>query len=139
VAIAAIYVGLRSGRVTGPINRRGAVDVAGIQFFYIYFALRILFLVFYEFFFRGLLLLCLIDDMGHTNAVLLNIALYTLVHAFSPRREIIGTIPFGLLLCLVTIHLNSVWPAVTIHLSLAMSFEMRRVIQFIKISNTGQK
>jgi Type II CAAX prenyl endopeptidase Rce1-like len=98
-----------------------------------YFLIRILFLFLYEFFFRGVFLFFLIGHTDVVTAIGLNIAVYTLLHCHSSRNEIIGTIPFGLLLCMVTLLQHTVWPAVTIHLALSLSFEIRLV--FIKQSS----
>lgn len=86
---------------------------------------RITYLVFYEWFFRGLLLMECCRLFGTVNAVVINIVLYTLAHFHKPRKEIIGCIPFGLLLCIFTIVSQSIWPAIIIHLVLASKFEWR--------------
>ena len=90
-----------------------------------YFLIRTFFLLLYEFFFRGVFLFFLIDHTDTGTAVGINIAVYTLVHCYSSRNEIIGTFPFGLLLCTVTLLQHTVWPAVIIHLALSMSYEIR--------------
>lgn len=92
-----------------------------------YFLIRTFFLLLYEFFFRGVFLFFLIDHTDIGTAVGINIAVYTLVHCYSSRNEIIGTIPFGLLLCMVTLLQHTVWPAVIIHLALSMSYEIRLI------------
>ncbi len=93
-----------------------------------YFSLRIIFLVLYEFFFRGVLLFILIAETTVFTAICINMLLYALLHCYSSRKELIGTFPFGLLLCMVTLLHHSVWPAVIIHLALAISHEIKLVI-----------
>ena len=90
----------------------------------IYLLLRIVFLVLYECFFRAVLLFILLNEVEVMPAILINVTLYTLVHCYSNRKEIIGCIPFGFLLCIVTLLHHSVWPAIIIHLALAMSYEI---------------
>lgn len=85
---------------------------------------RTFFLITYELFFRGALLFMVAKDVGERTAVAINVLLYGLVHSFSGRKEFIGTVPFGLLLCVISFWYQSVWPAVIIHLGLALSFEI---------------
>ena len=92
-----------------------------------YLLLRVIFLLFYEFFFRGVLLFTFIAETTVLTAIGINILLYALLHCYSNRKELIGTFPFGLLLCVVTLLHHSVWPAVIIHLALAMSHEIKLV------------
>ncbi|MEI9944225.1 MAG: CPBP family intramembrane glutamic endopeptidase [Chitinophagaceae bacterium] len=104
-----------------------------------YFLSRALFLIVYEFFFRGVLLENMIKSTGIILAIIINIIFYALAHAFSNKKEIIGTIPFGFLLCIITIHLQSVWPATGIHLVLSFAYEIKlsyRYSHFIKKMNT---
>jgi membrane protease YdiL (CAAX protease family) len=83
---------------------------------------RTLFLIVYEFFFRGVLLFVMMEDFGTEAAVIINILLYVLIHWFN-KIERTGAVPMGLVLCLATIYYNSVWPAVFIHVALALSHE----------------
>lgn len=92
--------------------------------FAVYILLRAQFLVVYELFFRGILLFACVEQVGLVIAILINILLYAIAHFNSNRKELIGTIPFGVLLSILTIWYNSVWPAVLLHLSLALSHEV---------------
>src|SRR5688572_18325669 len=56
-----------------------------------YLLFRTLFLIGYEFFFRGVLLLRILTDAGEEIAIAINILLYALLHCFSNRKELIGT------------------------------------------------
>jgi len=85
---------------------------------------RFIFLVVYEIFFRGFLLTDSINEVGIPLAITINIALYTLIHIFSGKKEIIGCIPFGLALCGVSILFNAVWPAIVLHLALSFTYEI---------------
>ena len=88
-----------------------------------YLATRAIFVVVYECFFRGLLLFCFIYAFDVATAVVVNIFLYVLAHISKKRSEIIACIPFGLVLCGITIWHRSVLPAVALHLALAMVHE----------------
>jgi membrane protease YdiL (CAAX protease family) len=88
-----------------------------------YFSIRIPGLIIYEVFFRGVLLGILMELFSKPVAVALNIALYGIAHAFGSRKEFIGSLPFGLLLCFVTVLTQSVYPAVLLHLCIALPYE----------------
>lgn len=89
--------------------------------------IRTLFLIVYEFFFRGAVLFIMIEDVGVVTAVIVNLILYVLVHWFD-KKERYGSIPMGIILCCTTIYYQSVWPAIIIHLSLALSHEITLLI-----------
>ena len=89
--------------------------------------IRTLFLIVYEFFFRGVMLFIMIEDVGVTAAVIVNLILYTLIHWFD-NKERYGSVLMGIILCSVSIHYHSVWPAIIIHLSLALSHEITLII-----------
>jgi membrane protease YdiL (CAAX protease family) len=88
-----------------------------------YLVTRIFFLIVYECFFRGLLLTVCINEYGITAAIIINLTLYVLVHFFNGKREMLACIPFGLILCGITMWSQSVWPAIILHLILALIYE----------------
>lgn len=90
-----------------------------------YLVLRALFLISYEIFFRGFLFFGSISLLGIIPAFAINVLLYMLMHAFSKRDKMLACIPFGLVLCWVTLVSQSVWPAVILHLELSLVYEMR--------------
>ncbi len=117
----------------GNICRSQAIRAENIPFnsgLLICILLRVLFLILYECFFRGVLLFTLLPVTGPFIAISINVILYALVHCRSSRNEIFGTIPFGILLCIITLAHQSVWPAVIIHLALALSHEIRLVFYY---------
>lgn len=85
-----------------------------------YISIRIIYLAVYEWFFRGLLLISLQTVLGTTWAILFNTILYTLAHFHKDKKEMIGCIPLGISLCIITLWWQSVWPAVLIHLLISM-------------------
>jgi len=88
---------------------------------------RTLFLIVYESFFRGVILFIMIEDLGITAAVIINLILYAIVHWFD-KKEKYGSLLMGAILCGVSIYYHSVWPAIIIHLSLALSHEITLLI-----------
>lgn len=88
-----------------------------------YLLIRILFLFIYESFFRGVLLIVCIHYTGIEWAILINVILYTLLHAFTEIEEIAICPIFGLILCQVTIWFHSILPALLLHIALSVSYE----------------
>jgi membrane protease YdiL (CAAX protease family) len=84
---------------------------------------RTLFLIIYEFFFRGAVLFIMTEDFGIVVAVIVNLVLYAPLHWFD-KRERYSSIIMGIILCTVSIYYHSVWPAILIHLSLALGHEI---------------
>ena len=91
---------------------------------WLYFIIRIAFLFSYEFFFRGVLFFSLLEENDIIIAILVCTFLYVLIHAFDSRTEIIGAIPFGIILCLFSYFTNSIWPAFIIHFTLSGVYEV---------------
>ena len=94
-----------------------------------YVFIRILFLIVYEFFFRGVMLFVMAEDFGFAAAVIINLILYVLMHWYN-KEERYGSVLMGIVLCAVSIYYHSVWPAITIHLSLALSHEITLLIKY---------
>jgi len=92
-----------------------------------FLSIRILFLLVYEFFFRGALFFVMVEDFGVIAAVIVNIILYVLVHWFN-KEERYGSVLMGGILCSITLYYHSVWPAIAIRLSLALSNEITLMI-----------
>jgi membrane protease YdiL (CAAX protease family) len=91
----------------------------------------------YEFFFRGMMLFVMMEDFGTEAAVIINILLYVLIHWFN-KAERVGSVPMGLILCWVTIHYHSVWPAVYIHVALALSHEFTLFFRYHLLTKKHQ-
>ena len=87
---------------------------------FLYGCLRILFLISYEWFFRALLLTDLSSWVGTEYGIIINVLLYALIHIHKSKKEIIGCLPFGLLVCVFTVWWHSVWPAIIFHLQIAI-------------------
>ena len=91
---------------------------------WMYFAIRFAFLFCYEFFFRGVLLFSFLEISEPYLAICYVTALYVLIHAFDSKKELIGSIPFGVVLAIFTLITNSIWYAFFIHLALSAVYEI---------------
>lgn len=89
-----------------------------------YFIIRFVFLLCYEFFFRGVLLFQFLEFASLFLAILYSTILYVLIHIFDSRKEILGAIPFGIVLCLFAYYTNSVWYVFLIHTALSAVYEI---------------
>jgi membrane protease YdiL (CAAX protease family) len=77
----------------------------------------------YEVFFRGFILQNSLASLTPVAAILVNISLYAGSHFPKGRKEVLLSIPFGILLCLITLKSGSIWCAFFIHTALALSNE----------------
>ena len=78
-----------------------------------------LYLFGYEFLFRGVLLIPLIEPLGMWPAIAINISLYSATHIPKGLDETIGAIPLGFILCLLTISSGTIWIAFIVHVVMA--------------------
>ena len=78
-----------------------------------------LYLFGYEFLFRGVLLIPLVDTLGVWPAIAVNIALYSATHIPKGLDETIGAIPLGLVLCILTLMSGTIWIAFLVHVAMA--------------------
>ena len=108
----------------------------GSTFFIRYFIIRVLFLFVYELWFRGFLLFDSISSMGIPAAVALNVFLYVLLHIFNSKKEMLACIPFGLLVCFLSIVFNAVWPAIMLHIGFSLVYELNIYRSYIYTSKT---
>ena len=91
---------------------------------WVYFSIRITFLLCYEFFFRGVLLFKFLAISNLYLSIVYATILYVLIHIFDSKKEIVGAIPFGIVLCLFTYLTCSVWYAFFIHIALSAVYEI---------------
>jgi len=78
-----------------------------------------IYLLGYEFLFRGILLIPLVDTLGIWPAIAINIALYSATHIPKGLDETIGAIPLGFVLCLLTLASGTIWIAFIVHVAMA--------------------
>jgi len=81
----------------------------------------ILYLIGYEFFFRGFLLFGSLLVMDMWSAVALNAVIYALMHLQKNMRETVGSVPFGAVLAIIALQTGSIWTGVIIHCTLAIA------------------
>jgi membrane protease YdiL (CAAX protease family) len=77
----------------------------------------------YEFLFRGFFLFSCLSELGSIWAIVVNICLYAVVHIPKGKKETLGAIPLGLILCILTLQTGTIWMAFWIHCFLALSNE----------------
>lgn len=104
--------------------KKNTLITKGLSSILLYFSIRVFFLVCYEFFFRGIVLFTLLYVFGLYKAIIITTVLYVIIHGFDSRKEIIGSIPFGIVLCLFSYFSKSVIIACLIHLTLSMVYEI---------------
>ena len=113
-----LYSARRKNWKPGATDLSGKADALG------YISIRLVFLLAYEFFFRGILFFTVLDDFGLAIAILVNTVLYVGIHAYDSRAELLGCILFGPVLCLMVYYNQSIWPAFIIHASLSLTMEV---------------
>lgn len=75
----------------------------------------------YEFMYRGILLITCVEAFGFWPAVAINLSFYSATHIAKGQTETVGTFPYGLVLCFITISTGSILVAFVTHLILALS------------------
>ena len=91
--------------------------------FWIWEALYMLQFIAVEFFFRGFLVHGLKERLGFT-AVLVMIMPYCMIHAAKPLPEMLGSIPAGLVLGLLSLKSRSILPGVLLHGGVALAMDL---------------
>lgn len=124
----AVFTGMKAGRCVHI--RYSSSSVLSDKFLVVYFTVRILYLAAYELFFRGVLLFGLAAEYGVITALIISTALTVLLHVFTNKKEMLGCIPFAIVLGCLCISSNAVWPAMVIHIALSLSYEIPPVKHF---------
>jgi len=75
----------------------------------------------YEFLFRGLLLFYFVAFLSPLAIIAINTYIYAFVHIPKGAKETLSAIPFGILLCVMTLDTGTIWAAFFVHLILALS------------------
>jgi len=99
-----------------------------------------IYLLAYEFMYRGFLLFGLLEVFGTWPAIMVNIIIYSLAHIPKGNREAVLAIPFGIILCIITIRTGTIWFAVLIHVVLAylndyIAISASKTMKFVKHLN----
>ena len=86
------------------------------------FVLAWIFYIFgYELLFRGIVWFTCFEAFGFWPALLINLSLYAIVHLPKGKLMALGTLPTGLILCLLSHLTGSFLPAFIIHSTIAVS------------------
>lgn len=85
----------------------------------------IVYLLLYEFYFRGLLMQS--EDIPVKWLMVLNVGYYALVHIPHGKAETIAAIPYGILLAVSVWQCGSMWPAFLGHMSLVITTQFIRL------------
>lgn len=104
-------------------------------FLYLFF--WAIYLLGYEFLFRGFLFFPLIHTLGFGVAVAINVTFYTFSHIPKGLDETIGAFFLGIALCFITAYTQSIWVAVIAHIFMAWTNSLTALyfntdMQFIK-------
>jgi len=83
-----------------------------------------IYLLGYEYLFRGVLFLGSLPMLGLIPAIVLNVVIYSLAHLPKGMKETLGSIPVGLLICVITYKTGNIWASFFIHLTMAISNEL---------------
>jgi len=83
----------------------------------------ILYLIGYEFMFRGLLLFGIVEEFGKLPSIILNVVLYAFVHIPKGIKEALGCFILGPILCIVALYTETIFAPIVIHISLCLSNE----------------
>jgi membrane protease YdiL (CAAX protease family) len=83
----------------------------------------LIYLFAYEWILRGPLLTECVELFGRWGGVAVNVIFYSLVHAVKGRKEMIASIPVGIILCIVTLYTGSFLPAFILHGVFAVVYE----------------
>ena len=83
----------------------------------------VIYLCAYEFLLRGVLLFSTLSILDQTATIVLNVAIYAFIHLPKGTKETLASIPFGIVMCILTLASQSIWPAVFLHIVLALSNE----------------
>ena len=128
----ALLAGIQAEKRCNQITKEGTnFNLPPANFFLRYFIIRITFLAAYETWFRGYLLTDCVNQLGYTLAIAINVLLYAFLHLFSGKNEFWGSIPLGLLLCSICIWFGAAWPAIVIHIILAITYESALTRNFL--------
>jgi membrane protease YdiL (CAAX protease family) len=96
----------------------------------------IVYLLGYEICFRGFLLFGCLEVMGIWPAIAINTAIYSFAHFFKGIGETVGAIPFGIIICVISLYTGNFMVAFLVHVSLALS---NQTVAFLAHPDMGWK
>lgn len=93
----------------------------------------------YEFMCRGVLLFTCYHAFGFWPALAINLCFYVCTHIAKGLTETIGTYPYGIVLCFVTIFTGNIWFAFITHSVLALSNDVYAIYHSPERGFVGKK
>jgi len=78
-----------------------------------------LYLLAYEFLFRGILLFECNDRFGFLPAVVINVAIYSAIHMINGKEQAVGSIFFGAVACYLTLQMGTILIPFFMHITLS--------------------
>lgn len=87
----------------------------------------ILYLIGYEYVFRGYLLFPLVPELGIDGAIALNASLYALAHIYKGPGEAFGAFFLGIIFCLIALATGSFLIPLVMHIIMALGNDMTAV------------
>lgn len=82
-----------------------------------------IYLLGYEYLFRGVFFFGILPIVGLYQAIAINTIVYSLAHLSKGPKETLGSIPLGILMCMITFKTGSIWATFLIHVAMAWSNE----------------
>ena len=98
-----------------------------------------LYLLAYEYLFRGILFFGVLPWLGLYATIALNTTIYALAHLPKGAKETIGAIPLGIVVCLITFETGNIWVAFLVHMILALSNDYIALYHHPDMHYTRQK
>ncbi len=101
----------------------------------------IIYLLGYEFLFRGLLLFECYNSFGFWPAIAINVVIYSAIHMINSRDEAIGALIFGSIACYFTLQQGTILIPVMMHIALSLSSDyfsirLNKNLEFVKTGTT---
>lgn len=131
VAIIVPYINVRRSK-DNPYPQFKIDNWTG-QYKFLSYLTWILYLIGYEFMFRGILLFGTLEELGYYPAITLNVLLYAFVHIPKGRKEVLGCFILGPILCFSAVETNGIIVPVILHVLVCLSNEFFSIKSLSKI------
>ena len=97
----------------------------------------ILYLLAYEFLFRGILLFECNNSFGFWPAIAINVTIYSAIHMINSKAEAIGALLFGTIACYFALRQGTILIPVIMHIALSLSsdyfsIKINKDLKFVK-------
>ena len=79
-----------------------------------------IYLIAYEFLFRGILLYACYEELGFWTAIAINISIYSAIHMVHGKQQAIGALFFGFIACYFTLKMQTLLIPIFMHLTLSL-------------------